>query len=288
MFFIAGITGNVGGAAAQRLLDEGHTVRAVVRDPAKAAGWAAKGVDVKQGDWTDTAVVAAALEGVEGAFVMVPPKLDPKPGYPESVAVIASLVDALRKTPVPRVVGLSSIGSEQESGLGLITATHLLEEALKPLPFPVAFVRAGSFFENYAHGIATVKATGNLYSFYLPAEKPVPTIATADIGKEVAKLLTQGWSGKTKVVELGSLVSPVEAAEALGKALGQPVKAVGVPREGWAGAFGQMGMQPGTTWAYEEMLDGVNSGWIHFGVEGTEAVAGTMTAEQFFASAVKG
>ena len=36
MFLVLGLTGKVGGAAAQRLLDTGHRVRALVRDPAKA------------------------------------------------------------------------------------------------------------------------------------------------------------------------------------------------------------------------------------------------------------
>jgi len=33
------------------------------------------------------------------------------------------------------------------------------------------------------------------------------------------------------------------------------------------------------------MLDSVNSGWIAFGVEGTEKVAGTTTAKQVFSLA---
>lgn len=72
MFFVAGITGRVGSAAAQQLLNDGHTVRALVRDRHKAARWSQQGVDVRQGELTDGAAFAAALEGVEGAFVMQP------------------------------------------------------------------------------------------------------------------------------------------------------------------------------------------------------------------------
>jgi len=71
MFFVAGITGRVGGAAAEQLLNEGHTVRALVRDHVKAARWLEQGVDVRQGELTDGTAFAAALEGVDGAFVMV-------------------------------------------------------------------------------------------------------------------------------------------------------------------------------------------------------------------------
>ena len=113
MFFVAGMTGNVGGAAARRLLAEGHAVRTLARDPQKAAAWAQQGVDVRQGDFNDPASVAAALEGVAGAFLMMPPMMAPAPGFPEAKAVIASFREALRQAPPPRLVLLSSIGSEQ-------------------------------------------------------------------------------------------------------------------------------------------------------------------------------
>ena len=124
------------------------------------------------------------------------------------------------------------------------------------------------------------------YSFYQPTDRTLPMIATADIGAEIARLLTEGWEGK-KIVELGSPVSPDDQARAMGEVLGRPVKAQAIPREQWAAILQGFGMPPGTTAPYEEMLDGSNSGWIDFGVPGTEPVDGTTTAAQVFASARK-
>ena len=287
MFFVAGITGNVGGAAARRLLEQGHTVRSLVRNPAKAAKWSEQGVDVRQGDFNDASALAGALEGVEGAYLMLPPSLAPAPGFSEYKAMIASFREALHLAPPPRLVVLSSIGSEKTSGLGLITATHLLEEGLDGLPFPTAFIRAGSFLENYIGGMQGAAATGIFHSFWQPTDRPVPTIATADIGNLAANLLVEGWSGK-KIVELGSPVSPDDLARAMGEALGRPVEAQAVPRERWTATFESFGMPPGTSGAYEEMVDSFNSGWIHFGVPGTEPVEGTITPAQFFAQVKQG
>ena len=284
MFFVAGITGKVGGAATRHLLQEGRSVRALVRDPAKAADWARQGVDVRPGDLTDAAAVAGALEGVAGAFLMLPPVLAPAPGFPEATAMIASFREALRRSPPPRLVVLSSIGSQQTSGLGIITTTHLLEEGLGDLPVPTAIVRAGSFLENYAYGLARVVSTGWFDTFLQPTDRATPHVAAADVGAEVARLLVGGWSG-TKTVELGSRVSPDEVARAMGEVLGRPVRARAIPRERWAATLEAMGLPAGRTAPYEEMEDAFNSGWIDFGVPGTEPVAATTAPRDVFAQA---
>jgi uncharacterized protein YbjT (DUF2867 family) len=258
-------------------------VRALVRSEAKAAAWSAKGVELIKGEWEDPAVMAKALDGVEGAYLMMPPVQTPSPDFREAKAVVASYKEALAKSPPPKLVVLSSMGSEKTSGLGLITSTHLLDEGLDSVPFPVAFVRAGSFFENYLFGLQAAQG-GTFPIFYAPTERKLPMIATEDIGAEVAQLLTSEWTGK-RVIELGSLVSSDELAAELGAVLGRDVRAQAIPREAWAGALQSMGLPKGGTWAYEEMIDGVNSGWIGFSVEKTEHVAGRTSAREVFAAA---
>jgi len=283
MFLITGIRGKVGGAAARHLLNKGKQVRALVRDPAKAAAWSAKGVELVEGDWADPVAMAQALNGVVGAYLMMPPIQTPSRDFREAKAIIASYTQALATSAPPKLVALSSMGSEKSSGLGLITATHLLEQALGKEPFPVALVRAGSFFENYLFGLQAAQG-GTLPIFYAPTDRKLPMIATEDIGAEIASLLTTEWAGK-RIIELGSMVSADDLAAALGKALGRDVKAQAIPRQAWAGALEQMGMPAGSTWAFEEMVDGVNSGWIGLGVEGTERIEGTTNAKDVFAAA---
>ena len=124
------------------------------------------------------------------------------------------------------------------------------------------------------------RGLGVFYTFYSPTDRAVPMIATDDIGAEAAKLLTEGWSGK-KVVELGSPVSADALAEAMGEVLGRTVRAEAVPREQWKATLASFGMTSGTE-AFEEMTDGINSGWISFGVEGAERVAATLTPVEVF------
>lgn len=280
-YFVAGITGNVGGAAANSLLQGGHNVRSVVRNLDKAAPWAERGVELIHGDLTNIAALEQALTGVDGAFVMVPPNVVPEPGMPEARAVVDALRQALTRVTPPRVVALSSIGSEQTSGLGLITATHWLEQALGGLTVPVACVRAGSFYENDVAALPGAAASGVFYTLYGPVDRPVPMIATADIGATVAELLTTAWTER-RIIELGTPVTPAELAETIGKLAGRDVKAVAVPGDRLTETLEQFGMPMGRTWAMEEMVNSVNSGWIHFGIAGTEARPGTTSAAEVY------
>src|ERR1700709_1185088 len=147
MFLVTGITGKVGGATAKHLLAHGEQVRALVRDREKAANWANQGVELVDGDWNDSAAIARALTGVEGAFVMLPAVWAPSPDYKEAKGVIANYVEALSAVVPSRVVALSSMGANRTSGIGMITALSLLEQGLSNLKSPVTFLRAGGFFE---------------------------------------------------------------------------------------------------------------------------------------------
>jgi len=285
MFLVTGITGHVGGATAQNLLAQGHKVRALVRNPEKAGAWASQGVELVQGDFNDAAAIAGALQGVEGAYIMVPPLLTPQRGFPEAKAVIAAYVDALKRVPPPRLVALSSIGAEKTERLGLITVLHLFEQALAPFTFPIAFIRAGSFFENDLHSLPIAAQSGHFYTFYQPAERPVPSIATRDIGALAAELLTdKTWTGR-RIIELGSPYSPAQIASAMTEVLGRPVSPFTVPRDRWSATMESFGLPPGSTWAYEEMVDNINSGWINFGVAAVERVPATAKPQQVYAAA---
>jgi hypothetical protein len=50
---------------------------------------------------------------------------------------------------------------------------------------------------------------------------------------------------------------------------------VAVPRDRWVDTLAQDGMPADRSGAYIEMVDSLNSGWIDFGVPGTEHIKGT-------------
>jgi nucleoside-diphosphate-sugar epimerase len=65
---VTGATGKVGHAVAQALISRGDDVRALVRDPHRAAGVLPAGVEAVRGDVTDPASVVAAVQSCELVF----------------------------------------------------------------------------------------------------------------------------------------------------------------------------------------------------------------------------
>ena len=289
MFTVMGITGNVGGAVAGNLLAAGKKVRGVVRNPEKAKAWADRGVELVQSAYNDAAGLAKAFTGAEGVFALIPPDFAPAPGLPDQKRTIAAITEALQQAKPGKAVFLSSIGSEQTSGLGLITSTHLLEEATRTLPIPVAYLRAGSFMENWLGVLDHIRATGEMPFFYGPLERKFPLVATQDIGLAGANALQQSWTG-VRVLEVDGPKGGTdlhETATAFGKALGRDVKAVQLPEPAWQTVLEGIGMPADRTGLYMEMVKSFNSGWIHFGNPGTEKFHGPTTIEAFAQRRVK-
>jgi uncharacterized protein YbjT (DUF2867 family) len=77
MYAVMGITGQVGSVVAEALLARGKQVRAIVRDPQKAAAWAERGVEMAAADYDDAVALETAFRGIKGVFVMIPPNFAP-------------------------------------------------------------------------------------------------------------------------------------------------------------------------------------------------------------------
>jgi NAD(P)H dehydrogenase (quinone) len=262
MYAIMGVTGQVGGAVARALLAEAKPVRAIVRDASKGRIWANLGCEVALANINNTLSLSAAFQGVEGVFVLVPPNFDPSPGFPEAQTSGAVLRAALDTAKPARVVYLSTIGAQARE-LNLLTQHTIIEKALGECPMPVTFLRPGWFMENARWDVAAARGQGLIASFLQPLDKPVPMVATADIGRVAAGLLEEGWNGH-RVVELEGphRVTPNEIARTFENLLGRAVRAESVPRESWESLFRSQGMKNPAPRV--QMLDGFNEGWVEF------------------------
>lgn len=91
---VTGITGNQGGGVAGTLIEEGYQVRGLTRDLNSESSkyWENLGVEMVQGDFTDRASIAAALEGVDYLFVNIQEQI---PDYVEATKYLLETADSL-------------------------------------------------------------------------------------------------------------------------------------------------------------------------------------------------
>jgi uncharacterized protein YbjT (DUF2867 family) len=231
MFAITGITGQVGGVVARVLLAAGGTFGrwSAIR---RGAQWAA---GLRRRDCADgrRRRAVARVRRYEGVFVLLPPNFDPSPGYPESRAAISPRCAMRCCGAAGAVVCLSTIGAQATED-NLLQQLGAMEREFAALPMPVAFLRAAWFIENAAWDIAPARDTGTIPSFLTPLDRPVPMVATADVGRVAADLLRDTWTG-SRIVEFEGprRVSPNDIAATLSHLLGKDVRAQAVPRETW-------------------------------------------------------
>jgi len=262
MYAITGVTGNVGGAVARALLAGGQSVRAVVRNVDKVQVWRNLGCEVALATIEDEASLSVAFQRAEAVFVLVPPNFDPTPEFSEAREVGNTLRSALAAARPKRVVYLSTIGAQARE-INLLTQHSIIEKAIGDLPIPITFLRPAWFMENCRWDVAPARETGVVPSFLQPLDKPVPMVATADIGKSAAGLLQEKWEGY-RVIELEgpTRVTPNQIATTLAKLLGKPVRMEVVPRKSWDALFRSQGTKNPVPRI--RMLDGFNEGWIEF------------------------
>jgi uncharacterized protein YbjT (DUF2867 family) len=272
MYAITGITGKVGGAAARALLEAGQPVRAVVRDVSRARSWAERGCQMATANMDDTASLTSAFKGAQGVFILPPSEFDPAPGFPEAQAVIDAVRAALLSARPDRVVCLSTIGA-QATETNLLTQRTLMEKAMRDLPMPVSFLRPAWFMENAAWDVAPARDKGVIPSFLQPLDKPVPMVATVDVGRVAAQLLQQSWSG-VRIVELEGphRVTPNDIAASFSRIVGRQVTAEVVGRGTWETLFRSQGMK--NPLPRMRMLDGFNEGWICFESKPADVIRG--------------
>jgi uncharacterized protein YbjT (DUF2867 family) len=262
MYTIMGVTGQVGGEVARNLLAAGKPVRAIVRSAEKGQAWADKGCEVAVADVEDVSALTQAFQNSTAVFILLPPNFDPVEGFAHTRQVIAHIGEALAAARPGKVVCISTIGA-QATQPNLLNQLQLLEQGLSTQELPVTFLRPAWFMDICLWDIDPAVETGVIPSFLQPLDKPVPMIATADVGRVAAELLQEQWFGK-RIVELEAeeQVTPNLIAATFSELLGKPVTMQEVPRDSWHGLFSAQGMS--NPLPRMQMLDGFNQGWIRF------------------------
>ena len=174
---VMGSTGKQGGAVARGLLERGHKVRAVTRDPnsSQAKLLANAGAALVAASLEDTAAIMKALEGATSLFAMTAPSGGTDAETRQGIAA----ADAAKAAGVHLV--FTSVGSaNRQTGIPHFDSNYEVEKHIAKAGVRATILAPVSFMENLY--FAKVHLAKGIYAAVLP-----PTRALAQVAQNRSK-----------------------------------------------------------------------------------------------------
>jgi uncharacterized protein YbjT (DUF2867 family) len=140
---VTGATGYIGGRLVPRLLEAGHRVRCLVRDPGRLDGrpWRSR-VEVVRGDMLDAASLDAATRGVTTAFYLVHSMAGGEDFHERDIVAARNFGEAMKRAGGRRIIYLGGLG-DPASGLSEhLRSRQQTADALRQAGVPVTEFRA--------------------------------------------------------------------------------------------------------------------------------------------------
>lgn len=189
IFIVLGATGHVGHIIAEDLLKRGYIVRAVGRDKRKLHLLETKGAVPVVLNLDDSDALADAFRDAWAVFTMIPPGIQEEDLLRFQERVGNTILKAIEKANVKRVVNLSSVGAELSEGTGPILGLRKLEQKLNALQNLDCLVqlRPNYFMENL-YGLLPMIQQGVIKS-PMPGDLKLPMVAARDIGWKAVDFL---------------------------------------------------------------------------------------------------
>jgi uncharacterized protein YbjT (DUF2867 family) len=150
---IVGATGRLGRPVAKALLEAGHSVRALVRDRARADDLRKLGAEVVLGDLTDVRSLELACKGAERVFACAHSLLGRGETSSAQVDHVghSALVVAAKAAKVLHFVYTSMLGARADHPIDFARTKHEIEQVVKESGMGWTILRPSAFMECHVH-----------------------------------------------------------------------------------------------------------------------------------------
>jgi uncharacterized protein YbjT (DUF2867 family) len=215
---VMGASGRFGSVVAE-LLDRGHRVRAVTRDPASAAahGLRELGAEVVAGDFADVASLERVLRGVDAVIAGgTAHKAGPQGEAQHGI----NLAEAVAATGAPHLVYVSGAGADRPTGVPVLESKSRVESRLRELVGQRATILAPVYFmENLFNPWNRPALHAGRFPLALPPTRSLQQVSTADVTAFAVVALERAGELAGERIELaGDELTGPEAARALSRA----------------------------------------------------------------------
>lgn len=191
-YAVTGATGHLGALALEALLERGVAsadLVAVARTPAKADDLAARGVTVREGDYSKPETLPAALAGVDVLLLVSGSEVG------QRLAQHTAVIEAAKAAGVGRVV-YTSITRAETSQIVLAPEHKATEQLLRESGLAFTILRNDWYTENYTEQLADYLSRGAIVG--AAGDGRIAAATRADYAVAAAVVMTEdGHSGAT-------------------------------------------------------------------------------------------
>ncbi|MEY2667835.1 MAG: hypothetical protein RJA59_473 [Pseudomonadota bacterium] len=232
MVLVVGATSSLGRRVVAALREKGAPVRALTRDPARAADLARLGVEVVEGNLRDPASLARACQGIE-KVLSAAHGFDGKDGNsPLSVDLEGNraLVRAARVAGVRHFVLVSAVGAHPDHPVDLFRCKYGAEEEVRRGGMPYAIVRGTAFMEFWAAMVGEPILRSGKVTIFGRGRNPINFVSVRDVAAFTLFALEDPRAeGRTFEVGGPENLTLTEVADVFEGVAGRPARRSHVP-----------------------------------------------------------
>jgi uncharacterized protein YbjT (DUF2867 family) len=212
-YLVTGATGNIGSRVVERLLRRGERPRVLVRDAAKAARRYGDRVDVRVGDFDDSASLSAAVDGVDVVFLVT--------AGADLAEKDKRAADVAKSAGVRLLVKLST--DDVAHGVGTGVWHREGEAAIRDSGVGFVFVQPSGFMDNFLNWADAIKADGVIRC--AAGEGVIPFIHCDDIADVAIAAMTEPhYAGQSLPVTGPEALSFADMTAKVGAAIGRELR----------------------------------------------------------------
>jgi uncharacterized protein YbjT (DUF2867 family) len=222
-YVVTGGAGNISRPLTENLLQAGHEVIVIGRNPEHLEPLTEKGAQAAIGSVEDAAFLTTAFAGADAVYLMFPPQYGGMDfqAYQQTAAAYA---EAIRANNIKHVVVLSSVGAHLEKGCGPVSGLYLAEQELKKLgDVNILFLRPGFFYLNFFANVGMIKHMNILGANYGDSNSKMVLSHPVDIAEAAARALQElSFKGHAVLYLDSDITTTGEITKVIGNAIGKP------------------------------------------------------------------